>query len=295
MSPLVSVGLPVYNGERYLAETLDSILAQEFGDFEIIISDNASTDGTRDICEAYARIDERITYSRLPENLGAAANYNRVFRMSQGNLFKWAAHDDLLRPTFLARCVEPFRSGKTTPAIVYPHAEFIDENSESIGPDLDRMQATSSYSFIRAFQALQGMNMVASVFGVFHRETLEKTRLIGSFAASDYVLLLEVSILGRIIQLEGEPLFRRRIHPGMSRKANLSTEEVLQWFDPKARLNQRFYVEYVRSAIQLNDLGSTERIACVLAILSGVGLRRTRVILGRHRRNLFSRRSKGVA
>ena len=98
VSPLVSIGLPVYNGDRYLAEALDSILAQSFADFELIISDNASTDGTQDICETYARRDERIVYSRLPENLGAAPNYNRLVEMARGELFKWAAHDDRIKP-----------------------------------------------------------------------------------------------------------------------------------------------------------------------------------------------------
>ena len=105
MTPRVSIGLPVYNGERYLAQALDSILAQDFVDFEIIISDNASSDSTQEICERYERLDRRITYSRLPENLGAAYNYNRLVGMSNGELFKWASHDDRIQPAFLSRRV----------------------------------------------------------------------------------------------------------------------------------------------------------------------------------------------
>lgn len=93
MTPRVSIGLPLYNGERYLAEALDSILSQGLSDFELIISDNASTDSSREICEAYARRDNRIRYSQLPENLGAAPNYNRVVDLAGAPLFKWAAHD----------------------------------------------------------------------------------------------------------------------------------------------------------------------------------------------------------
>jgi glycosyltransferase involved in cell wall biosynthesis len=104
-TPRVSIGLPVYNGENYLAETLDSILAQTFTDFEVIISDNASTDRTETICRQYAAQDRRIRYLRNTSNLGAAKNYNRVFELSQGEYFKWNGHDDPLAPVFLERCV----------------------------------------------------------------------------------------------------------------------------------------------------------------------------------------------
>jgi hypothetical protein len=208
--------------------------------------------------------------------------------MSDASLFKWAAHDDLLKPEFLFRCVKAFREGDASIALVYPNAEFIDEDGHTLGMDYDSMQATSDYSFARAFQALQAMNMVASVFGVFRREVLEKTRLIGSFAASDYVLILETAMLGRIVQLDGEPLFRRRIHAGMSRKANRSPAEVLQWFDPDARRGSTYYLEYFGSALQIDDLSLGERVVCIVAIASGFSLRRTRVLLGRWRRRLFS-------
>ena len=293
MTPRVSIGLPVYNGERYLAEALDSILAQDFGDFELIISDNASTDATRDICESYARIDRRILYSVLPANLGAAGNYNRVVELSNADLFKWAAHDDRILPSFLSRCVETFDSLTKPPAIVYPRAEFIDQNGNVIRPDMDRMRASSEHGFIRAFQALQGMNMTAPVAGVFHRATLKNTRLIGSFIGSDYVLLLEAGLLGKIVQLDGEPLFQRRIHTDMSRKANRSEREVLDWFDPRARVTlsprRKLYLEYLRAPIRLDDLSPMQKSLCIAAIVSGVSFRRTRVLLGSYRRRLVAR------
>lgn len=293
MTPRVSIGLPVYNGERYLAKSLDSILAQDFGDFELIISDNASTDATQDICETYIRRDRRITYSRLPENLGAARNYNRVVHMSSGELFKWAAHDDLICPAFLSRCVDAFKTFRVPPAIVHPKAEFIDQDGLVIRADRDRMHADSNYSFIRAFQTLQAMNMAAPVFGVFHKDTLKRTRLIGSYVGSDYVLLLEAGLLGKIIQLDGEPLFQRRIHPEMSRQANRAHRDALLWFDPQARvtlsLRRKLHFEYVRSPAWVVELNWIEKILCTAAIVSGLVFRRTRVFLGKHRRRLISR------
>ena len=99
--PRVSIGLPVYNGELFLENALDSILSQTYSDFELIISDNASDDKTEEICRSYAARDKRVRYSRNAHNLGAAPNYNRVYHLARGRYFKWASHDDVLAPEFL--------------------------------------------------------------------------------------------------------------------------------------------------------------------------------------------------
>src|SRR5260370_26794766 len=101
----VAIGLPVYNGDNYVAAAIDSILGQSYGDFDLLISDNASTDGTEEICQAYAQRDRRIRYIRQPKNVGAAGNHNLTVRMTDSPYFKWAAHDDLLAPGFLAACL----------------------------------------------------------------------------------------------------------------------------------------------------------------------------------------------
>ncbi len=101
--PKVSIGLPVYNGEDLLPETLDSILAQTFDDFEVVISDNASTDGTPEICRAYSRSDERIRFERANSGISIPNNFKRAFRLSRGRYFKWHAHDDVLDPEFLTQ------------------------------------------------------------------------------------------------------------------------------------------------------------------------------------------------
>lgn len=290
--PVVSIGLPVFNGGDFLAQALDSILGQDLGDLELIISDNASTDDTAEICAHYAAQDARIIYNRQPENLGAAKNYNDVFRAASAKYFKWAAHDDLLKPQFLTRCIDKFESYETPPVIVYPRSEFIDENGQVLRADRRSMHATSSSPAIRVFWAVQAMGLVTSVFGVFHREALARTQLIGSFIASDYVLLLECALLGSIVHLEGEPLFQRRIHGNMSRQANKSEEEVLRWFDPTARAKlsskQRLHIEYMKSIYGIDGLTGLQRRLCAASLLSGFAVRRSRVAVGRWRRQLFN-------
>ena len=104
--PRLSIGLPVYNGEDFLAESLDSLLGQTYEDFELIISDNASTDGTADICRGYAKQDSRIRYIRQPRNLGCAPNHNVLVQYARGDLFKWVSHDDLYGRELIERAIE---------------------------------------------------------------------------------------------------------------------------------------------------------------------------------------------
>lgn len=99
--PFVSIGMPVYNGERYIRQALDSLLAQTFTDYEIVVSDNASTDATGAICQEYEKKDSRIRYVRQPENLGAARNFKFVLDQATAGYFMWAACDDVRSPDFI--------------------------------------------------------------------------------------------------------------------------------------------------------------------------------------------------
>src|SRR6185295_20414870 len=99
--PRVSIGLPVFNGEQLLRQAVDSLLAQTFSDFELVISDNGSTDGTEAICREYAARDSRIRYLREPENRGGSWNFSRLPPLARGEYFRWSCHDDICEPTHL--------------------------------------------------------------------------------------------------------------------------------------------------------------------------------------------------
>ncbi len=126
--PRVSVGLPVFNGERYLAEAINSVLMQSFADLELVISDNASSDGTPEICKDYMNRDSRIRYFRQPTNRGAGFNYNFVFQQAHGTYSKWMAHDDIISPAYVAACVEVLGS---EPAVVLAHTQFVDVDEKA--------------------------------------------------------------------------------------------------------------------------------------------------------------------
>ena len=232
LNPLVSIGLPVYNGENYLAEALDSLLAQTYTHFELIISDNASTDRTPEICQVYAARDVRIRYYRNGENLGAAANYNRVFALSSGKYFKWAAHDDVHAPEMLEQCMEVLERDES---IVLCHTKtvIIDEHGKPYLNYLAKLDTMSDRPSLR-FRETIGEHWCYQVFGVFRSSVLEHTRLIDRYSDSDRVLLAELALRGRVHEVP-RILFFRRDHPETSTRRYVSIGDRMAWFDPKAR------------------------------------------------------------
>jgi len=110
--PKVSIGIPVFNGELFLKKRLDSICSQTFTDFEIIISDNASTDSTPTICQEYEKKDERTHYIKQKKNMGVWWNYKFVVEQAKGEYFVWAAADDWWKPDFLEKNVKELESNK---------------------------------------------------------------------------------------------------------------------------------------------------------------------------------------
>ena len=234
--PKVSIGIPVFNGERYLAEALDSILNQTFTDYEVIISDNASADQTRDICEYYQNKDRRIRFYANEENRGAAWNYNRVFELSKGKYFKWAAHDDYLAPNFLERCVRILDKDSSA-ILAYPRTVIVDHNGKTIEnwlDDFDLRSPTPSRRYKQYHQRLLQRPWCIPVFGLIRRNILASTRLIGNYLESDRVLLAELVLRGAFVELP-EHLFFRRFHEKMSVRAPKTIEENVAWWDPENR------------------------------------------------------------
>jgi glycosyltransferase involved in cell wall biosynthesis len=293
--PRLSIGLPVYNGADYLREALDSLLNQTFDDFEIVISDNASTDATQAICEEYMDRDERIRYERQEFNAGAAANYNRTVEIARGELFKWAAHDDLCLPRFLEECIEVLDGEGPTTVLAYTAAITIGPDGEPILPDPyakgDFLEPRSDFAYARAIHTLRKMSMVNSVFGVIRRDVLDRTRLIAPFVASDYVLMFELAMLGRFIKVD-EPLLLRREHPKGSRHENQVLADVAAWFQggsprhPVLPPRLRLAIEYMRSAY-CADLPATTKLACAGVVLPTLAERRMRVTFGRWKRRMI--------
>jgi len=237
-TPRVSIGLPVYNGENFLEDCLCSVLTQTHDSFELVISDNASDDGTAEICKAFAQQDERVRYVRQEYNRGAAVNFNDVFHLCKGEYFKWMAHDDLLQPTWLERCVAALDASGPEVCVAYTAVSHLREEEGSLLPYDGEFPWGASTPDGRLTQMLlmDGVSILTKcypVFGVMRREALAGTRLIQPFNASDKVLLAEMALRGDFVQVP-EYLFHRRLHSKNSRRANTTPQQILKWFDPEA-------------------------------------------------------------
>jgi glycosyltransferase involved in cell wall biosynthesis len=194
--PVLTIGMPVYNAERFLAKALDTFLVQTFKDFELIISDNASTDRTEEICRNYAARDRRIRYFRNAKNMGAGWNFRRVYSLANGTYYKNAAHDDFLEPTFLEECIAALEAdpglilAHTRTKIVSPAGDLVEYYDWPLRFD-------SPDPLVRWHDLLLNDHMCFQIFGVFRLELLRRCPPQGSYVNSDGVLLAQAGLVGR--------------------------------------------------------------------------------------------------
>ena len=230
--PTVSIGLPVYNGARYLRQTLDSIVCQTFGDFELIISDNGSVDGSGEICREYASRDSRIRYYRNDENRGASWNFNRVFELARGKYFRWAPADDCFARESVQECVAVLDAYPEV-VLCYPQTVLIDSDGSTIRPYSDNLDVRDSCPVARFRKVLERIGLVNALYGLIRMDSLKKTALLGSYPAADVVLVLELTLYGQFYEIS-KPLFFRRMHQHAS--SSIKTIAGFQeFFDPKSK------------------------------------------------------------
>lgn len=273
IAPRVSIGLPVFNGENYLEEAITSILAQTFTDFELIISDNASTDHTKEIAQIYAARDPRIRFYRNEVNRGAAWNFNRVVELARGGYFKWAAHDDLIRPAFLQECVDTLDADESA-VLCFCHADVIDETGTTVATIFPELATESTEAHIRYRDLVLNWHSCLDIFGLIRVDALRKTSLIGSYAASDRVLLAELGLLGHFRYVP-QLLFTSRVHAGQSSQIHLLTgksridlRSYTSWFDTsksgKITLPQWYLLLSYMRAFRRLDLPILTQFLCLL-------------------------------
>jgi glycosyltransferase involved in cell wall biosynthesis len=275
--PRVSLGLPVYNGENYLREAIESLLAQTYRDFELIICDNASTDSTEAICRGYAEREPRIRYHRNEKNVGAAENFNLSFRLSSGPYFKWAAHDDLCLPQFLEEAVRVL-DGDESVVLCYSRSGLIDRENKLLEVYDAKLQVDTDDPCQRLRSVLLHGQRCYEVFGLIRRSALERTNLMGNHSGGDNVLLYRLALLGRWRELP-ECLFHLRKHAEQSTQYVSDSHAYTRWF--RAGESRRFIFpgwRYLRECWRILDgvpLTLSKRLACHGVLLGhAVGLRR---------------------
>jgi glycosyltransferase involved in cell wall biosynthesis len=266
-APRLSIGLPVYNGEKYLAESLDALLGQTYRDFELIISDNASTDGTEQICREYEARDPRIRYIRQPVNIGCAPNHNLVFEQSGGELFKWASDDDLYARDLLQRCVEALDEHPDA-VLCHSWTSIIDSDG-NITRKVGYPLTTDSSDVSERFRSLLFDVGGDDDYGVVRADVLRRTALNESFYHADRTLVPEIALHGRFHHVP-ESLYFRRDHPDSAKRSNRTVRSWCRNLDPRrasrfrhplVRLLAEYPLGYVRALVRA-PLSTADRLRC---------------------------------
>jgi glycosyltransferase involved in cell wall biosynthesis len=266
-APRLTVGLPVYNGEKYVAESLEALLGQSFTDFELIISDNASTDSTSDICRGYEKQDSRVRYFRQSRNIGLSPNHNFVVERAQGKLFKWASNDDLYAHDLLERCIVAIDK---YPDVVLVHSwtAMVDE-SGAVTKAFKYPLNTASQWAPERFRSLLFDSGGDDDYGIIRTEVLRRTAMKESYHHADRTIVAELSLYGRFYQVPDWLYFRRdhadraeRACPTMrSRCVNMDPRRADPLRHPAVRLYGEYIWGYV-SAIRRAPLSGAERREC---------------------------------
>lgn len=207
-TPRVSIGLPVYNSERYLRPAVESILNQTFSDFELIIRDNASTDGTPEIARELAARDARIRFIKVERNEGVAANFNRVFSLARAPYFRWHPADDLVAPEQLERCVQILDADPEI-VLAYPRTTLIDEAGRETEDYDDGLHLDDPSASVRFKQYTKSVGLVNVHYGLMRSEVLRRSILLLDFVSADVVMLGELALRGRFHEIPDRLFFRR--------------------------------------------------------------------------------------
>jgi hypothetical protein len=267
-APRVTIGMPVYNAARHIAQAIDSLLAQSFRDFELIIADNASTDRTGDICRDYEARDPRVRYVRHATNRGAVYNWNFVVAEARGHYFKWASGNDYCAAGMLAACVKALDEDQRL-VIAYGRTAFVDDDGQSLGEyqhDLEVLEPRPSVRFERLCRELRANNAQS---GVIRLNVLRQTGIERSFPGGDMGLMSELALYGGFGRLP-EVLLYRRMGLGSATKFRTASE-LRTFLDPAAARRPSFetwqtHWDYVVSMCRA-PLPLGERLAVLRYIL----------------------------
>ena len=294
-TPPLSIGLPVYNGEDYLEQSVDALLGQTFGDFELILCSNASTDATDDICRRYERDDERVRFIRQSVNVGAAPNHTHVFHEARAPLFKWASGDDLYARDLLERCVQLLQD---RPDVVLAHSltAAIDEDNNLIQAleypleTDDPRPAHRLESLLFGGDATPGAVAADDFYGVIRSDVLRRVRPHDSFYHADQTFMSELALMGPFA-IVPDWLYFRRHHSGRAFKANPSVRSWCSNLDPRRSDGRRhptvrLVAEYGwerMALIHRSPITPADRRACYAVTARWMGTRVTRRLRGAHR------------
>jgi glycosyltransferase involved in cell wall biosynthesis len=230
---LVTVGVPVFNGARFLERAIDSLLAQTYRDIDVVISDNASTDATPEICQRYVRSDPRVRYVRQPQNIGAPRNWNFVANQAHGAYFKWASANDYCDPRLIAACLEVLDS-RPDVVLCYGRTYIVGDDERAVVAYKNDFALDDERPSDRFRQLMSAMRLNNAVSGLVRTDALRRTGLIRLYPTGDMPLMVELALQGKFHLVDGDPLLYRRITRGTFSGA-MSASELREFLTPGAK------------------------------------------------------------
>ncbi|WP_432505524.1 glycosyltransferase family 2 protein [Kineococcus arenarius] len=291
--PKVCIGIPVYNGAKYVAATIESALSQDFEDLEVVISDNASTDGTAEICQGFARRDPRVRYVHHEEHVGVADSFSRTFSLCRSEFFKWAASDDISHPTFVGKALKVLEEHPAA-VVCYSEAAVLNAQGERVRNDdfmIDLSGSSASQRFRRVVMAPIKHHAGHEQYGLIRSEALRRAGAMSNHAYGDRVLLVRLALQGPMLRIP-EVLFFNRDHDGRSQRNGARRtrpgSKLSRWigvgpwppseFWNPAREGRIVFpewdlaIQYLLAAAEA-DIPVEEKARCVAAVVAVAGVR----------------------
>jgi len=209
---ILTVGFPIYNGEKFLKRRLDNILTQSYNNFLIIISDNASTDKTEQICKEYQKIDPRITYVKQTKNLGGINNFLWLINNSNTEYFVWAAADDIWSPDFLENNIKNLQNnGDNVGSIGYVY--YFDDERFSVDT-FDKNNYTKQHvrstdgTYEQRLQKYVNFNQTSALYSIFRTNILKKSVVQHAIVAWDTALIFRALKYGNFAVDQQSSMYR---------------------------------------------------------------------------------------
>lgn len=272
--PGLIVGMPVYNGSAHIAKALDSLLAQTYTDFALIISDNCSTDDTEEICREYERRDERVRFTKRETNRGATANYNGLVNMAEAEYFKWASSNDICKDTFFAKCISALEHNPNA-VLCYPKTLLLNPSTNESTPYEDNLNLVCDDPVSRFVAVTKRLALCNVMNGVFRLRTLRSSSLMGNFIAGDKNMIAEIALAGQIVEVP-EYLFIRKMDSETATKLK-SEADVQAHIDPRHKNPVLFQYwvhifSYIGRILQSNNISARQKFQ-LLAYLCRLSIR----------------------
>jgi glycosyltransferase involved in cell wall biosynthesis len=275
MPPLISVGMPVYNEEKFLAQALHSLLAQDYANLEIIISDNASSDETENICREFAARDARIKYHRLSSNCGVAKNFQNVLKLAQGEYFMWASGHDLWSPNLISECIN-ILEGDTNAILAFGSSSWIDATGADFSKSWGWTDTRGMDTIARFFSVFWGnMN---PILGVMRTDPLKTSKgIMINTAGADLIVLSELALQGDFVHAPTASWSRREFRQGEDFKQRMKRYRSDQFGITKTLAGKLFPLarlpfELIRVIVSA-EIGWFEKLGILIILVPGLPIK----------------------